>query len=83
MSTDNMTAEEFRAAWPGWSDRWLAYCWRNRLTPGVDRPTTHRVHMYNWIRSQIDVGAPGTERGMIIDHDAFTAHLWKIAKEAR
>jgi hypothetical protein len=78
-----MTASEFQSAWPGFSDRWLSFCYANRLTPGVDLPRDHYMPFSMFVTSRILDGNPGIENGTIVDQDEFQRFLWGEAEVQR
>lgn len=78
-----MTAEEFRSHWQGFNERWLAFCYANRLTPGVDRPRDNYMAFSLFVTSRIVDGHPGVERGTIVDQEQFSELIWAEAQAQR
>lgn len=64
--------------------RWAAFCHAFDLDIASIRPSMVYLEYTRFLRENCIPDAPGVNaRGRIVDHDAFTQHLWDVAERRR
>lgn len=77
-----MTPDEYRAAHPGTNSRFLAWCYATGRDPDARISYADGYEYMVWISESGREAGPehGVLYGRIVDHEAFTEYLWRVAE---